>query len=45
MFLEYADITGCAAAKDALGGRKFGGNTVTAVYYAEDKYYNKDYGA
>ncbi|GFZ06227.1 U2 snRNP auxilliary factor, large subunit, splicing factor [Actinidia rufa] len=45
VFLEYADITGCAAAKDALGGRKFGGNTVTAVYYAEDKYYNKDYSA
>ncbi|XP_057463182.1 splicing factor U2af large subunit B-like isoform X3 [Actinidia eriantha] len=45
VFLEYADITGCAAAKDALGGRKFGGNTVTAVYYAEDKFYNKDYSA
>ncbi|KAG5561639.1 hypothetical protein RHGRI_004634 [Rhododendron griersonianum] len=45
VFLEYADTSGCASAKDALGGRKFGGNTVTAVYYAEDKFYDMDYGA
>ncbi|KAE9452591.1 hypothetical protein C3L33_15508, partial [Rhododendron williamsianum] len=45
VFLEYADTSGCASAKDALGGRKFGGNTVTAVYYSEDKFYDMDYGA
>lgn len=45
MFLEYSDSSSCASAKDALGGRKFAGNTVTAVYYAEDKFYNGDYGA
>ncbi|XAR59147.1 hypothetical protein NMG60_11014813 [Bertholletia excelsa] len=45
VFLEYSDSAGCANAKDALNGRKFGGNVVTAVYYAEDKYYNMDYSA
>ncbi|KVI00974.1 Nucleotide-binding, alpha-beta plait [Cynara cardunculus var. scolymus] len=35
----------CAKAKDSLGGRKFGGNVVTAVYYPEDKYLQGDYGA
>ncbi|KAH7858351.1 hypothetical protein Vadar_022782 [Vaccinium darrowii] len=45
VFLEYSDSSSCASAKDALGGRKFAGNTVTAVYYAEDKFYNGDYGA
>ncbi|XP_052181033.1 splicing factor U2af large subunit B-like isoform X2 [Diospyros lotus] len=43
VFLEYSDEAGSANAKDALSGRKFGGNTVSAVYYDEDKYYNKDY--
>ncbi|CAL5411220.1 unnamed protein product [Camellia sinensis] len=43
VFLEYSDAAACANAKDALSGRKFGGNVVTAVYYAEDKYYNGDY--
>ncbi|XP_024987460.1 splicing factor U2af large subunit B-like isoform X1 [Cynara cardunculus var. scolymus] len=45
VFLEYADTNGCAKAKDSLGGRKFGGNVVTAVYYPEDKYLEHDYGA
>ncbi|CAL5344960.1 unnamed protein product [Camellia sinensis] len=45
VFLEYSDAAACANAKDALSGRKFGGNVVTAVYYAEDKYYNRDYSA
>ncbi|KAK2976773.1 hypothetical protein RJ640_030123 [Escallonia rubra] len=45
VFLEYADIGGCSSARDALSGRKFGGNVVTAVYYPEDKYFNKEYGA
>lgn len=43
--MEYADTNSCAKAKDALGGRKFGGNVVTAVYYPEDKYFDNDYGA
>ncbi|GAB2231419.1 hypothetical protein Droror1_Dr00010425 [Drosera rotundifolia] len=43
VFLEYSDITGCAKAKSMLGGRKFGGNTVTAVYYSEQKFYSGDY--
>ncbi|KAL9257531.1 Splicing factor U2af large subunit A-like protein [Drosera capensis] len=43
VFLEYSDIAGCAKAKSMLGGRKFGGNTVTAVYYSEQKFYSGDY--
>ncbi|THG05411.1 hypothetical protein TEA_006639 [Camellia sinensis var. sinensis] len=31
VFLEYSDAAACANAKDALSGRKFGGNAVTAV--------------
>ncbi|XP_059292015.1 splicing factor U2af large subunit A-like isoform X2 [Lycium ferocissimum] len=45
VFLEYSDTVGCTTAKAALGGRKFGGNTVVAIYYPEDKYYDKDYSA
>ncbi|KAI3742987.1 hypothetical protein L1987_60688 [Smallanthus sonchifolius] len=45
VFLEYSDPSGCAKAKDSLGGRKFGGNVVTAVYYPEDKYFQGEYGA
>ncbi|XP_076922039.1 splicing factor U2af large subunit A-like isoform X2 [Bidens hawaiensis] len=45
VFLEYADPSDCAKAKDSLSGRKFGGNVVTAVYYPEDKYYQGEYGA
>ncbi|GAB2298687.1 hypothetical protein Dimus_032759 [Dionaea muscipula] len=43
VFLEYSDIGSCAKAKSMLGGRKFGGNTVTAAYYSEDKFYGADY--
>jgi len=43
VFLEYVDSTACANAKSMLEGRKFGGNTVAADYYSEDKYYNADY--
>lgn len=43
VFLEYADTAACANAKNMLGGRKFGGNTVTADYYPEDKFYSADY--
>ncbi|KAM1004912.1 hypothetical protein ACFX13_005089 [Malus domestica] len=45
VFLEYTDIGGCANARNVLGGRKFGGNTVNAVYYPEEKYHNRDYSA
>ncbi|CAN4084037.1 unnamed protein product [Withania somnifera] len=45
VFLEYSDTVGCTKAKAALGGRKFGGNTAVAIYYPEDKYYDKDYAA
>ena len=43
--MEYTDTGGCANAKNVLGGRKFGGNIVHAVYYPEEKYYNRDYSA
>ncbi|PUZ45830.1 hypothetical protein GQ55_8G255900 [Panicum hallii var. hallii] len=43
VFLEYADIDGAAKAKTALHGRKFGGNPVVAVCYAEDKFANGEY--
>ncbi|KAL8507467.1 hypothetical protein ACS0TY_018129 [Phlomoides rotata] len=45
VFLEYSDTGGCSKAKSALSGRKFGGNTVMALYYPEDKYYDGDYAA
>ncbi|KAF5473104.1 hypothetical protein F2P56_009744 [Juglans regia] len=45
VFLEYSDIAGCANARSALNGRKFGGNVVNAFYYPEDKYHIRDYGA
>ncbi|XP_057794927.1 splicing factor U2af large subunit A-like isoform X2 [Salvia miltiorrhiza] len=45
VFLEYSDTAGCVKAKSALSGRKFGGNSVTALYYPEDKYYDRDYAA
>jgi len=43
VFLEYADVDGAAKAKTALHGRKFGGNPVVAVCYAEDKFANEEY--
>ncbi|KAG9134516.1 hypothetical protein Leryth_024132 [Lithospermum erythrorhizon] len=45
VFLEYADVTGCAKARAALSGRKFGGNAVVAIYYPEDRFNNGDYNA
>eukprot|EP00262_Sarcandra_glabra_P000183 TRINITY_DN1026_c0_g3_i1.p1 TRINITY_DN1026_c0_g3~~TRINITY_DN1026_c0_g3_i1.p1 ORF type:complete len:448 (-),score=103.93 TRINITY_DN1026_c0_g3_i1:120-1355(-) len=44
VFLEYTDTSGSARAKAALHGRKFGGNVVTAVYYPEDHFSNREYG-
>lgn len=43
VFLEYADTAGSYKAKTALNGRKFGGNVVTAIYYPEDKFSDRDY--
>uniref|UniRef100_A0A1J3IZC9 Splicing factor U2af large subunit B n=1 Tax=Noccaea caerulescens TaxID=107243 RepID=A0A1J3IZC9_NOCCA len=43
VFLEYADVDGAAKARSGMNGRKFGGNQVVAVYYAEDKYVQGDY--
>ncbi|KAJ7946964.1 U2 snRNP auxiliary factor large subunit [Quillaja saponaria] len=45
VFLLYSDIAGCSNARNALHGRKFGGRTVNAVYYQEEKYHSGDYGA
>ncbi|KAM7525106.1 hypothetical protein LguiA_015008 [Lonicera macranthoides] len=45
VFLEYSDTSSCANAREALNGRRFGGNVVTAVYYPEDKYTSREYGA
>ncbi|KAJ6377144.1 hypothetical protein OIU76_026171 [Salix suchowensis] len=38
VFLEYSDTSSCANARNALNGRKFGGNTVNASYYPEENY-------
>ncbi|KAK6932547.1 RNA recognition motif domain [Dillenia turbinata] len=43
VFLEYADTGGSASARKALSGRKFSGNTVTAIYFPEDKFYSRDF--
>lgn len=43
VFLEYSDGTEAAKAKAILNGRKFGGNTVLAVYYPEDKFSRGEY--
>lgn len=38
VFVEFSDTDSSGKAKAALHGRKFGGNTVVAVYYPEDKF-------
>ncbi|KAK1317776.1 Splicing factor U2af large subunit A [Acorus calamus] len=38
VYLEYADTDGAMKARQGLNGRKFGGNTVVAVFYPENKY-------
>ena len=43
VFLEYYDVGGFTSARNTLRGRKFEGNTVSTIYYPEDKYHNKDY--
>lgn len=42
--MEYSDLQGSAKAKQALHNRKFGGKSVIATYYSEDKFTNGDYG-
>lgn len=44
VFVEYSDLQGSAKAKQALHNRKFGGKSVIATYYSEDKFTNGDYG-
>ncbi|CAM6048654.1 unnamed protein product [Sphagnum compactum] len=44
VFVEYGDLQGAAKAKASLHGRKFGGNTVIATYYSEEKFMHGDYG-
>lgn len=44
VFVEYEDFQGATKAKQALHNRKFGGNSVIASYYSEDKFLNGDYG-
>ncbi|GBG62095.1 hypothetical protein CBR_g28571 [Chara braunii] len=44
VFVEYSDSAAAAKAKASLHGRKFGGNTVIATYYPEDKFSRGEYG-
>ena len=37
-FVEYSSTDGSSKAKISLHQRKFGGNTVIATYYPEDKF-------
>lgn len=43
VFVEYMDTQGAANAKQALNGRKFGGNTVSCSFYPEEKFARADY--
>lgn len=45
VFLEYADVDGSTKARTGMHGRKFGGNSVVAVFYPEDKFAQGDYDA
>ncbi|OAE26408.1 hypothetical protein AXG93_131s1180 [Marchantia polymorpha subsp. ruderalis] len=44
VFVEYIDTQGSAKAKATLHGRRFGGHTVIATYYPEEKFTHGDYG-
>eukprot|EP00244_Chara_vulgaris_P012085 TRINITY_DN6254_c0_g1_i2.p1 TRINITY_DN6254_c0_g1~~TRINITY_DN6254_c0_g1_i2.p1 ORF type:complete len:149 (+),score=30.32 TRINITY_DN6254_c0_g1_i2:3-449(+) len=44
VFVEYSDAAAAAKAKASLHGRKFGGNTVIATFYPEDKFSRGEYG-
>ncbi|RWV97973.1 hypothetical protein GW17_00039204 [Ensete ventricosum] len=43
VFLEYADVDGSNKARQALNGRKFGGNQVVATFYPESKFAQGEY--
>ncbi|XP_057823616.2 splicing factor U2af large subunit B isoform X2 [Cryptomeria japonica] len=43
VFVQFSDTQSSEKAKFALSGRKFGGNTVVAVYYPEDKFRRGEY--
>ncbi|KAL3681945.1 hypothetical protein R1sor_024901 [Riccia sorocarpa] len=44
VFVEYTDTQGAGKAKATLHGRRFGGHTVNATYYSEEKFTHGDYG-
>eukprot|EP00244_Chara_vulgaris_P012084 TRINITY_DN6254_c0_g1_i1.p1 TRINITY_DN6254_c0_g1~~TRINITY_DN6254_c0_g1_i1.p1 ORF type:complete len:177 (+),score=32.70 TRINITY_DN6254_c0_g1_i1:68-532(+) len=44
VFVQYSDSGAAAKAKASLHGRKFGGNTVIATFYPEDKFSRGEYG-
>jgi splicing factor U2AF subunit len=43
-FVEYSTTDGSSKAKISLHQRKFGGNTVIATYYSEDKFTRRELG-
>ncbi|KAI3768058.1 hypothetical protein L2E82_18490 [Cichorium intybus] len=43
VFLEYADTESAAKARGGLNGRKFGGNSVVAIFYSENKFNQGEY--
>ncbi|KAJ8528239.1 hypothetical protein K7X08_021931 [Anisodus acutangulus] len=43
VFLEYADVESSSRTQQGLNGRKFEGNPVVAVFYAENKFSEGDY--
>ncbi|CAI0442073.1 unnamed protein product [Linum tenue] len=43
VFLEYADTDGASKARAGMNGRKFGGNQVVAIFYAENRFQEGDY--
>lgn len=38
VIIEYADVDGAVAARNAMNGRKFAGRTVVATFLPEDLY-------
>ncbi|XP_050363755.1 splicing factor U2af large subunit A isoform X3 [Argentina anserina] len=45
VFLEYGDVDGSTKARTGMHNRKFGGKSVVAVFYPEDKFAQGDYDA
>lgn len=44
VFVEFSEIHEAAKARTMLNGRKFGGNSVVAVYYPEESFARGDFG-